>query len=96
MLQAGKALDLPVYFGDAGSSAVLHSLGAEHAACAVITLDTPGVHAARPTKCLSRHPQYQSWLDYIRPVPAAWRGSTLGQAHSVMACEGGLAALSGL
>lgn len=41
-LQAGKALDLPVYFGDAGSSAVLHSLGAEHAACAVITLDTPG------------------------------------------------------
>lgn len=42
-MQAGKALDLPVYFGDAGSSAVLHSLGAKHAACAVITLDTPGV-----------------------------------------------------
>ena len=42
-VQAGKALDLPVYFGDAGSSAVLHSLGAEHAACAVITLDTPGM-----------------------------------------------------
>jgi voltage-gated potassium channel Kch len=41
-VQAGKELDLPVYFGDAGSSAVLHSLGAEHAACAVITLDTPG------------------------------------------------------
>lgn len=41
-MQAGKALDLPVYFGDAGSSAVLHSLGAHHAACAVITLDTPG------------------------------------------------------
>ena len=40
--QAGKELDLPVYFGDAGSSAVLHSLGAHHAACAVITLDTPG------------------------------------------------------
>ena len=46
MPQAGKALDLPVYFGDAGSSAVLHSLGAQHAACAVITLDTPGVHDA--------------------------------------------------
>lgn len=41
-VQAGKELDLPVYFGDAGSSAVLHSLGAHHAACAVITLDTPG------------------------------------------------------
>ena len=42
LVQAGKELDLPVYFGDAGSSAVLHSLGAQHAACAVITLDTPG------------------------------------------------------
>ncbi|BDA44544.1 probable glutathione-regulated potassium-efflux system protein KefB at C-terminar half [Coccomyxa sp. Obi] len=43
-VQAGKELDLPVYFGDAGSSAVLHSLGAHHAACAVITLDTPGAN----------------------------------------------------
>ncbi len=34
--------DLPVYFGDAGSPAVLHSVGAERAACAVVTLDTPG------------------------------------------------------
>ena len=50
-LQAGKALDLPVYFGDAGSSAVLHSLGAAHAACAVITLDTPGVCRAYPLRC---------------------------------------------
>jgi hypothetical protein len=41
---AGKASDLPVYFGDAGSPAVLHSVGAERAACAVITLDTPGAN----------------------------------------------------
>lgn len=40
--QEGRALDLPVYFGDAGSPAVLHALRAEKAACAVITLDTPG------------------------------------------------------
>eukprot|EP00890_Picochlorum_soloecismus_P001793 jgi/Picsp_1/2614/NSC_00844-R1_k(+) efflux antiporter chloroplastic-like len=40
-VQQGKANDLPVYFGDAGSPAVLHSIGAENAACAVITLDTP-------------------------------------------------------
>jgi voltage-gated potassium channel Kch len=33
---------LPVYFGDAGSPAVLHLVGAERAACAVIALDTPG------------------------------------------------------
>ncbi|KFM28849.1 K(+) efflux antiporter 2, chloroplastic [Auxenochlorella protothecoides] len=40
----GRALDLPVYFGDAGSPAVLHALRAEKAACAVITLDTPAAN----------------------------------------------------
>jgi monovalent cation:proton antiporter-2 (CPA2) family protein len=43
-VQDGKGSDLPVYFGDAGSPAVLHSIGAERAACAVITLDTPGAN----------------------------------------------------
>ena len=42
--QAGKELDLPVYFGDAGSPGVLHSVGAHRAKCAVITLDTPGAN----------------------------------------------------
>jgi hypothetical protein len=41
-VQAGRDRDLPIYFGDAGSAAVLHAVGAERAACAVITLDTPG------------------------------------------------------
>lgn len=40
----GRAQDLPVYFGDAGSPAVLHALRAEKAACAVICLDTPGAN----------------------------------------------------
>ena len=40
----GRALDLPVFFGDAGSPQVLHAVGAERAACAVITLDTPGAN----------------------------------------------------
>jgi len=39
---AGKAQDLPIYFGDAGSPAVLHKVAAERAACAVIALDSPG------------------------------------------------------
>ena len=43
-VQDGKASDLPVYFGDAGSPAVLHSIGADRAACAVITLDTAGAN----------------------------------------------------
>lgn len=43
-VQDGKASDLPVYFGDAGSPAVLHSIGADRAACAVITLDTSGAN----------------------------------------------------
>jgi voltage-gated potassium channel Kch len=41
-VQEGRALDLPVYFGDAGSPAVLHSVGAGRARCAIVTLDTPG------------------------------------------------------
>lgn len=43
-VQAGRALDLPVYFGDAGSREILHKVGAERAAAAVITLDTPGAN----------------------------------------------------
>ncbi|KAG1361284.1 K(+) efflux antiporter 2, chloroplastic [Cocos nucifera] len=41
---AGRALDLPVYFGDAGSREVLHKVGAERACAAAITLDTPGAN----------------------------------------------------
>lgn len=41
---AGRALDLPVYFGDAGSREVLHKVGAERAAAAAVTLDTPGAN----------------------------------------------------
>lgn len=40
----GRALDLPVYFGDAGSREVLHKVGAERACAAVITMDTPGAN----------------------------------------------------
>ncbi|XP_043715854.1 K(+) efflux antiporter 2, chloroplastic-like [Telopea speciosissima] len=40
----GRALDLPVYFGDAGSKEVLHKVGAERACAAAITLDTPGAN----------------------------------------------------
>jgi len=43
-VSSGRQLDLPVYFGDAGSPAVLHSIGAGRAKCAVITLDTPGAN----------------------------------------------------
>ncbi|GFY90287.1 K+ efflux antiporter 1 [Actinidia rufa] len=40
----GRALDLPVYFGDAGSREVLHKVGAERASAAAITLDSPGAN----------------------------------------------------
>ncbi|KAL3536847.1 hypothetical protein ACH5RR_000213 [Cinchona calisaya] len=40
----GRQLDLPVYFGDAGSREVLHKVGAERACAAAITLDTPGAN----------------------------------------------------
>ncbi|KAJ3693003.1 hypothetical protein LUZ60_012098 [Juncus effusus] len=40
----GRALDLPVYFGDAGSREILHKVGAERACAAAIALDTPGAN----------------------------------------------------
>ncbi|XP_043714189.1 K(+) efflux antiporter 2, chloroplastic-like [Telopea speciosissima] len=40
----GRALDLPVFFGDAGSREVLHKVGAERACAAAITLDSPGAN----------------------------------------------------
>ncbi|PPS02654.1 hypothetical protein GOBAR_AA18009 [Gossypium barbadense] len=40
----GRSLDIPVYFGDAGSREVLHKVGAERACAAAITLDTPGAN----------------------------------------------------
>ncbi|XP_074279890.1 K(+) efflux antiporter 2, chloroplastic-like [Silene latifolia] len=40
----GRALDLPVYFGDAGSREVLHKVGAGRACAAAVTLDTPGAN----------------------------------------------------
>lgn len=53
-MQAGKELDLPVYFGDAGSAAVLHSIGAHKASCCVVTLDSPGANY-RTVWALHRH-----------------------------------------
>ncbi|WOG90474.1 hypothetical protein DCAR_0209718 [Daucus carota subsp. sativus] len=43
-VSVGRALDLPVYFGDAGSKEVLHKVGAERACAAAITMDTPGAN----------------------------------------------------
>ncbi|GLT84583.1 hypothetical protein SLE2022_028040 [Rubroshorea leprosula] len=40
----GRSMDLPVYFGDAGSKEVLHKVGADRACAAAITLDTPGAN----------------------------------------------------
>ncbi|XP_057496279.1 K(+) efflux antiporter 2, chloroplastic-like [Actinidia eriantha] len=50
----GRALDLPVYFGDAGSREVLHKVGAERASAAAITLDSPGANY-RTVWALSKH-----------------------------------------
>ncbi|XP_004306809.1 PREDICTED: LOW QUALITY PROTEIN: K(+) efflux antiporter 2, chloroplastic-like [Fragaria vesca subsp. vesca] len=40
----GRSLDIPVYFGDAGSREVLHKVGAHRACAAAITLDSPGAN----------------------------------------------------
>lgn len=51
---AVQSSNLPVYFGDAGSAAVLHLVGAERAACAVIALDTPAANY-RAVYTLKKH-----------------------------------------
>ena len=43
-ISQGRKKDLPIFFGDAGSPQVLKSVGADRAAGAVITLDTPGAN----------------------------------------------------
>ncbi|KAL8166971.1 hypothetical protein V2J09_008470 [Rumex salicifolius] len=50
----GRALDLPVYFGDAGSAEVLHKVGASRACAAAITLDSPGANY-RTVWALKKH-----------------------------------------
>ncbi|CAA7026111.1 unnamed protein product [Microthlaspi erraticum] len=40
----GRSMDLPVYFGDAGSREVLHKIGAGRACAAVVALDAPGAN----------------------------------------------------
>ncbi|XP_039048264.1 K(+) efflux antiporter 2, chloroplastic-like [Hibiscus syriacus] len=54
MVAMGRALDLPIYFGDAASQEVLHKVGAERASAATITLDTPGA-TCRTVWALSKY-----------------------------------------
>jgi hypothetical protein len=68
-VQAGRAHDLPVYFGDAGSSVVLHAVKAERARCAVITLDSPGAcrRRGRPGAAGGRRAQRRGALLPVQP-----------------------------
>eukprot|EP00899_Mesostigma_viride_P020290 jgi/Mesvir1/28262/Mv04795-RA.8 len=62
-VSAGRAQGNAVYFGDAGSPAVLHSIGASRAAAVVITLDTPGANY-RAVYALAKH--YPGTKIYVR------------------------------
>lgn len=59
----GRADDLPVYFGDAGSATVLHAVGAEKASCAVVTMDSP---AANYRAVWALHKYYPHIKVYVR------------------------------
>ena len=67
-VQAGREEELPVFFGDAGSPAVLHSVGAQRACCAVICMDTPG---ANYRTVYSMHKHYPNVPVYVRAVDVA-------------------------
>ncbi|KAJ0235636.1 K(+) efflux antiporter 1 [Hirschfeldia incana] len=58
-----RSLDLPVYFGDAGSKEVLHKIGAERACAAVVALDAPGANY-RCVWALSKH--YPNVKTFVR------------------------------
>ncbi|KAK3251530.1 K(+) efflux antiporter, partial [Cymbomonas tetramitiformis] len=61
-VQAGRAMKLPVYFGDAGSAAVLHAVGAARASCAVVTLDTPGANYRTVWALQKNFPDIKSYV----------------------------------
>lgn len=61
-VSAGRKKDFPVYFGDAGSPAVLHLLGAERASCAVIALDTPGANYRAVWAMAKHHPDVKLYV----------------------------------
>jgi voltage-gated potassium channel Kch len=67
-VQEGREGDLPVYFGDAGSETVLHSVGAKRAGCAVVCMDTAGANY-RTVYTLHKH--YPNLPVYVRAVDAA-------------------------
>eukprot|EP00898_Chlorokybus_atmophyticus_P005457 jgi/Chlat1/5912/Chrsp4S06407 len=59
---AGRDLGLPVFFGDAGSDKVLHSVGAARAAAAVITLDTPGANYRSVWALKKNYPNVKTYV----------------------------------
>ncbi|KAG2422408.1 hypothetical protein HXX76_016053 [Chlamydomonas incerta] len=62
-VSVGKKKDVPVFFGDAGSASVMHLVGAERAACAIIALDTPGANY-RAVYTMTKH--FPSVKTYVR------------------------------
>jgi monovalent cation:proton antiporter-2 (CPA2) family protein len=65
---AGRESELPVFFGDAGSPAVLHSVGAARAACAVVCMDTAGANY-RTVYSMGKH--YPAVPVYVRAIDVA-------------------------
>jgi len=67
-VQAGREDDLPVFFGDAGSQQVLHSVGTHRARCAVVCMDTSG---ANYRTVYTMHKHYPSVPVYVRAADVA-------------------------
>lgn len=67
-VQQGRGEEIPIFFGDAGSPAVLHSVGAERASCAVVTLDQPSANY-RTVWAFNKH--YPNVSVYVRAADTA-------------------------
>lgn len=91
---AGKAADLPIYFGDAGSPAVLEHVGAARARCAVITLNTPGANYRSVWAVNKNFPHVQIFVrahDVEHGLNLEKAGATAGAGllPCAVCCDGG-------
>ena len=89
---AGKAADLPIYFGDAGSPAVLQHVGAARARCAVITLNTPGANYRSVWAVNKNFPHIQIFVrahDVEHGLNLEKAGATAGTCRAVRATAAG-------
>lgn len=87
-VQQGRSEEVPIFFGDAGSPAVLHSVGAERASCAVVTLDQPSANYRTVWAFNKHYPEVSVYVRAADVADGAQRNATQRRQSSPLACPG--------